>query len=489
MNRTIFTGDNLDILRGFNDECIDLVYLDPPFNSGTDYSAPIGSDAAGTGFKDTWNLQDVDVAWLDLIRSKHSGIGMLIDAAILPSCKSYLIYMAVRLLQVRRVLKPTGSVYLHCDPAMSHPLKMMMDVIWGHGNFRNEIVWRRSVAHNDPRRYGNNTDRLLFYTCSDEYTWNGDDIATEKTEEELKLAYPGKDDRGRYRSSDLTGQGASSGESGRPWKNYDVSSRGRHWSVPLTGRYAAWIDENIISGYLGLQGPHARLDALDESGMIHHPARKGGWPGLKRYRQADAGSPVQALFTDIDGFTNYNKRRSKEYVGYPTQKPLALLERIIRASSNPGDMVLDPFCGCATTCVAAENLGRGWIGIDVSAKAAELVLRRLDRCGWTLFNLFTHRTDIPRRTDLGRLPRYNCRENRERLYGEQGGYCAGCGDHFQPRNLTVDHIIGTSVGGTDHIDNLQLLCAHCNSVKGGRGMEYLISALNRSPRVAISPRR
>ena len=165
-----------------------------------------------------------------------------------------------------------------------------------------------------------------------------------------------------------------------------------------------------------------------------------------------------------------------ERVGYPTQKPLALLDRIIAASSNPGDVVLDPFCGCATACISAQALHREWVGIDISPKAAELVRQRM-RDELRLFYHGTHRTDVPQRTDLGPLPKHNCAANRTALYGEQGGHCAGCAAHFEPRHLEVDHIIARAKGGTDHLSNLQLLCGACNRTKGDRGMEYLRSKL------------
>ena len=164
---------------------------------------------------------------------------------------------------------------------------------------------------------------------------------------------------------------------------------------------------------------------------------------------------------------------AKERTGYPTQKPLALLERIIKASSDPGSIVLDPFCGCATTCVMADALNRSWVGIDVSPKAAELVRQRINDITRTVI----HRTDIPKRTDLGKILNYRGSANKKRLYGEQGGHCAGCYVHFEPRNLEVDHIISKNRGGTDHIENLQLLCGNCNRVKGNRGMEYLVGKI------------
>ena len=171
-------------------------------------------------------------------------------------------------------------------------------------------------------------------------------------------------------------------------------------------------------------------------------------------------------------------RIKTERVGYPTQKPLALLERIIKASSNKDEVVFDPFCGCATTLVAADRLQRDWIGIDISGKAAELVVERI-KADQGLFQEIIARTDIPKRMDLGDIPRYNAPKNKTLLYGEQGGDCNGCGTHFQKQHLEVDHIIAENVGGTDHIENLQLLCSHCNRIKGDRGQEYLISRLNK----------
>ena len=223
----------------------------------------------------------------------------------------------------------------------------------------------------------------------------------------------------------------------------------------------------------------------------HIPVSKGT---LKRWK----GQAQDSVFVDGVRLQIATEKKSKtpcpdwweisiinpnasERVGYPTQKPLALLWRIIAASSNPGDVVLDPFCGCATTLVAAEQLGRHWIGIDISPKAAELVVSRLVSQGegnidgeiGPITARVTHRTDIPKRTDLGKLPPYNSPPNKRKLYGEQEGNCAGCNMHFEARHLTVDHIIARAKGGTDHIENLQLLCGSCNSIKGDRGMEYL----------------
>ena len=477
-NQTIWTGDNLDVMRGMNSESVDLIYMDPPFNSNQNFAAPIGL-AAGAAFKDVWTLDDVDLAWHGEIAEQEPALYSIIDAAGVAHgkpMKAYLIMMAVRLMEMRRLLKPTGSIYLHCDDTASHYLKLLMDAILGAQNYRNNIVWRRATAHSDARRFGRILDHILFYAGGDDPFWNSDGVLVAKTDEQLKAAYPSTDQHGRYRSENLTGASASDGESGKPWQGYDVSAKNRHWAAPKTGAYAEWIEREFIPGYRDIDGVHARLDALDDAGLIHHPKR-GYWPGLKRYAAADRGNPPQNLILDPIGFTNYNKGRG-EYVGYPTQKPIKLLEQIITASSSPGDVVLDPFCGCATACVAAENLGRQWVGIDVSPKAAQLVRMRLkNELG--LFYKGAHRTDIPKRTDLGDVPKYNIDANKRYLFGKQEGLCNGCKTLFPYRNLTIDHIVPKSKGGTDHIENLQLLCGACNSTKGTGTQEELIARLIR----------
>ena len=310
------------------------------------------------------------------------------------SMQSYLCMMSVRLMEMRRILKPSGSVYLHCDDTADGYLRLVMDAVFGRDNFRNSLTWRRSTAHNNPGRYGRNTDTLLFYSNGEKPTWNPTDAATPKTDAQLKQAYPSADRRGKYRNADLTGAGIRHGESGRSWRGFNPTHSSRHWAVPIISSYAAWIEEAIIPNYRSIEGPHDRLDALDQAGMIIHPSGRRKWPGIKRYAEADQGNLPQSLIMEPIGFTNYS--RSKERVGYPTQKPLALLDRIIKASSNPGDMVLDPFCGCATACVAAERLDRKWVGIDISEKAAELVQVRI-RQEINLLHLFRpiHRKDIP----------------------------------------------------------------------------------------------
>ena len=440
--KTIFTGDNLPIMRGMNSESVDLIYLDPPFNSKANYAAPIGSEAAGAEFKDTWTLNDVDAAWLDLIEAKHPQLNRVIHAAMTNSDRSYLIYMAVRLMEMHRILKDTGSLYLHCDPTMSHYLKLVMDSVFGKVNFLNEIVWKRTNAHNDSAVYGCIHDTILYYSKGDSPTLN--EQYQPYSDEYLKR-YRHTDENGkRFLDRDLTAGSLSGGGYQYEWNGIT-----KIWRCPFT-----------------------TMQEYHKSGKLYYT--RNGTPRLKQFLDDMPGVPVQDVWIDIPPINS----QAKERIGYPTQKPLTLLDRIIKASSNEDDIVLDPFCRCATTCVAADRLQRGWIGIDISPKAAELVVERI-RDDQGMFEDIVPRDDIPNRTDLGNIPRYNAPENKTQLYGEQAGNCNGCGEHFQTQHLEIDHIIARSVGGTDHIGNLQLLCGHCNRIKGDRGQEYLISRLNK----------
>ena len=379
-NRTIFTRDNLEVMRGMADECVDLIYLDPPFNSNHDYSAAIGSQAAGAEFKDTWVLSDIKEAWHGVIADNHPGLYDLLTATQKihgNSMKAYLIYMAVRIIEMKRILRGGGTIYLHCDPTASHYLKLMMDEIFGKGNFRNEITWERTRGRSDASHWGNTTDIILFYSKTDDYRWQN--------------VYRQRQTGAEPTTGDLTGAGTRNGVSGEPWQGYDPTLFGRHWAVPRNSVFAKWIDENVIHGYLQMEHPHERLNALDEAGMVIWS--DNGRPSVVRPAEASAGAKVNNLWNDITRAT------TKERTGYPTQKPLALLERIILASSNEGDVVLDPFCGCATTCVAAEKLDRQWIGIDISEKAAELVKKRIHEELGLLLLKPIHRLDTPQDRD------------------------------------------------------------------------------------------
>ena len=287
-NRTLFTGDNLYVLRGMNSDSVDLIYLDPPFNSNATYSAPIGSEAAGAAFRDTWTLDDVDAEWHGQIADEHPALYKVIDAAGASHSKgmqAYLIMMAIRLIEMQRVLRPAGSIYLHCDPTASHYLKALMDCVFGRTNFRNEIVWYKGYR-GTPRanRWQQEHDIILMYG-GDERTWN------------------------------------------KPIGAYKDASMARYNKVDADGKRYALIKRRRTDGtvYYG-----------------------------KCYPQ---GKPAGDVI-DIPTLAATDGERT----GFPTQKPLKLLERIIRASSNEGDFVFDPFCGCATTLVAAEKLSRKWGG-------------------------------------------------------------------------------------------------------------------------------
>jgi len=440
---TVWTGDNLPVLRGMNDACVDLIYLDPPFNSNRTYEAPIGSKAAGASFKDAWTLSDVDVYEHGELADRNPAAYSVIEAARQAHGKgmqSYLIFMAIRLFEMHRVLKPTGSLYLHCDPTASHYLKTLLDAVFGAAQFRSDITWKRSSAHSDTKQgreqHGRIHDVLLFYTRGNVWTWNPQ--YTPYDESYLRRFYRHQDAAGRrYRLGDLTGPGGAA--KGNPL--YEFLGVTRYW------RYSRQTMEQLL-----------------KEGRIEQP-RPGRVPRYKRYLDEMPGVPLQDTWTDIGPIG----AQARERTGYPTQKPLALLERIIKASSDPGDLVLDPFCGCATSLVAADRLQRQWAGIDLSELAVKLVNERIaaDR-GDLPWGGALELTDPPVRTDQGKLPNY--RTHRHRLYGEQEGVCAGCETHFPFRVMDVDHILPRVKGGTDHPDNLQLLCSGCNRSKGGRTM-------------------
>ena len=280
--KTIFTGDNLPIMRGMNRASVDLIYLDPPFNSNANYAAPIGSEAAGAEFKDTWTLNDVDAAWLDLIEAKHPALNRVIHAAMTDSDKSYLIYMAVRLIEMHRILKPTGSIYLHCDPTMSHYLKLVMDAVFGKRNFRNEIVWQRTNAHNLKAKYFSKThDVLLFYSKDKDYTWN-----KQYTDySQAQLSRYKKDETGRlYTGRDLTV--SSGGNRNFQWRGSRPSSN-RSWGASLE-QLERWYTEGRI---LLKRDGTPRLD------------------GLKVYLDELPGKQIPAIWTDIPRIGNTSKEK------------------------------------------------------------------------------------------------------------------------------------------------------------------------------------
>ena len=319
-NRTMWTGDNLDIMRGMNSESVDLIYLDPPFNSNQNFSAPIGSEAAGAAFKDTWTLDDVDLAWHGEIAEQHPALYAIIGAAReahRSSMQSYLIMMGVRLLEMRRLLKPTGSIYLHCDPTASHYLKLLMDAVWGSNNFCNEVIWKRTSGKKAKHKLPSNHDVILFYGASPAAKIN--QVYVEYDPIYVAKHYRFEDKHGRFRISDLTAAEVRYGDSGMPWRGIDVTKKGRHWAVPGT-----FPEHIVLPERWADMTTQDRLDFLDSAELIHWPS-KGTMPGFKRYLSTSKGSTLTDLILDIEPLA----AKAKEKTGYPTQKPLPLLERIV----------------------------------------------------------------------------------------------------------------------------------------------------------------
>ena len=366
MTNRLFYGDNLAVLRqSVDSESVDLVYLDPPFNSNRAYNiifrrhdvvAADDVSAQIQAFDDTWRWTPVT----DEQFKEYTGGGLpnAVSDALTAfrtllgenDAMAYLVNMAPRLVELHRVLKPTGSLYLHCDQTMSHYLKVLLDAIFGPAAFGNEIIWKRGHGHNSANRYGRNHDVILYYRRSELATWNAvfqayDEDYTDKHYKHIDPA-----NGRRYKRENPSGAGTRNGATGEPWRGINPTAKGRHWAKTP-----------------------AEMDALDAAGKIYWPKKAGAWPYLKLYLDEMPGVPCQGLWIDIDVIN----MQAAERLGYPTQKPLALLERIITASSNLGDVVLDPFCGCGTTIDAAQKLGRGWIGIDVTYLSVDLVEKRL----------------------------------------------------------------------------------------------------------------
>lgn len=365
MNK-LFYGDNLSIMQRMAKHSVDLIYLDPPFKSQQNYNLiyktltgkPVPEQAEA--FCDTWEMdaeKERIARAMPILMREHGVEEYYVEFWRLwiqalrhtqPHLLAYLIYMVERLLHMKSILKPTGSIYLHCDPSASHYIKVMMDGIFGHRNFRNEIIWKRTTAHSSAKKYAPVHDVLLYYVRGRKPTWNTP--RTDYAPEYLDRYYRFDDGDGRlYWRADLTAAGVRNGETGKPWRGFDVTAKGRHWA------YSPEV-----------------LERMDREGRIYWPPG-GKWPQQKRYRDQLKGKAVADIWDDIDRINPVGGER----MGYPTQKPIALLKRIVLASSNPGDVVFDPFCGCGTTIYAAHETGRKWIGCDVAILAIRLIREQL----------------------------------------------------------------------------------------------------------------
>jgi site-specific DNA-methyltransferase (adenine-specific) len=350
----LYFGDNLEILREHIPVAsVDLIYLDPPFNSKATYNMlfkePGGeqSPAQIAAFEDTWKWgPESDQAFHEVMTLGPKKLADLMESlrAFLGvnNMMAYLIMMAVRLVEMQRALKPTGSIYLHCDPTASHYLKLIMDAIFGVKYFRNEIIWKRTSGHSDARRYGRVHDTILYYSRGNDFTWNLTHQTYDPSYVEQYYRYQDEDGR-RWMSGDLGASGLTGGGYEYEWKGVV-----RVWRVPPS-----------------------TMERLEQEGRIFYT--QNGIPRLKRYLDESGGLPVQDIWTDIEALRSWHKERLE----YPTQKPETLLERIIRTSSNEGDLVLDPFCGCGTAVAVAERLKRRWIGMDITHLAIALIKQRL----------------------------------------------------------------------------------------------------------------
>jgi DNA modification methylase len=323
--RVIYCGDNLDQLRKLPEACVDLIYIDPPFNSNRNYEVFWGETKEKRSFED-----------------RHE------------STKAYIEYMRPRCVELHRVLKKTGSFYYHCDWHASHYVKVMLDQIFGESQFLNEIIWRRTTAKSQShKQFPNNHDSIFLYSgVGRDHTFHRQFVP--HSEERIKQHYSNieAETGRRYSLGDLTAEGTRKGSSGMPWRGIDIAAKGNHWKYTIQN-----------------------LEELDRSGRIYWPKRSGGMPRLKRYLDQQQGVQIDTIWSDIPPINS----QAREALGYPTQKPLALLERIVKASSNENDIILDAFCGCGTALVEAQLLKRQWIGIDISPTACRVMAQRLKK--------------------------------------------------------------------------------------------------------------
>jgi len=391
----LYYGDNLDILRRYvEDESVDLVYLDPPFNSDADYNV-LFAEKDGTqahaqikAFEDSWTWdEEAAREYHEVLNSGHDRVARALkglhDFLGGSDMLAYLSMMALRLIELRRVLKQTGSIYLHCDPTASHYLKIVMDSVFGPDKFRNEIIWRRTGSHNSSKRFGPIHDVILFYSKGDSSRFNR--VFRPYMKGHVEGYFKSKDDRGRYWTNSLTGAGQRGGASGLPWRKFNPTAVGRHWAIP-----GKLIDELGIDPDLS---PQAKLDALDAAGYIQAAgADSRTMPTYRQYLHTSRGMPIpdiwayqphtrETLYGTDEGIDEDVRwlvaQGDNERLGYPTQKPEGLLERIISSSTDENDLVLDPFCGCGTAVAAAQKLKRRWIGIDITHLAINLIKVRL----------------------------------------------------------------------------------------------------------------
>ena len=534
LNRHLFVADNISLLRSLDNETIDLICIDPPFAKNQTFIGnlrpPLSDeerqqeldtlqgwgiynerdavragidwpDSQDTGrFRDIWRWEnDVHEEWLTRIEDDYAALAGVIETtrtAHGEAMAAYLTYMAIRIIEMHRIMKPTGSLYLHCDDTANSYLRFVMDAVFGESSLLNAITWKRTYAHNDPRRCGRISDTILIYTKSDEYTWNVQYMPYEQQHIDSNYRY--EDERGKFQPITLTGPGVSRGDSGMRWRGYSPTDSGRTWSVPrrIINRLAGDGAERLSI--------EERLELLDRHGYIYWPPG-GGVPRAKQYLHEMPGVPLQDAWADIGPLGS----RARERTGYPTQKPVALAERIILASSNPGDVVLDCFAGCAYVPVAAERNGRQWIACDISPRALTVLRRQFAKFNYAVdgeqqtarpllvveADITTRGpNDLPKRTDedpeepqeIKELPPRRFKvpasiiphdEMLEMLL-ELSGYMAWCCGFANrmpdgaiirtTRNFHLDHIDPKSKDGSNDIQNRAPLCQTHNIRKRNR---------------------
>ena len=410
--------------------------------------------------------------WHDVIAADHPAIKEVIEAAIVieggtfsadgvstgetDSIAAFIAWMAPRVVEMHRVLKPSGSIFMHCDDAASSYLRLLLDAVFGRKRFRNEIVWQRTVGKGlNPTKYLRNCDRILYFSKGAKPTWN-------QQYDPFDLSYGDdwrRDERGPWEAENLTGGRPGGPEAYKPFRGIKPAD-GRAWAPPRRDKFPD--DVGLPDNYEELDAL-SKCEVLHEAGLIYWPRKEGGVPRYKKYLSTLKGKYVSDLISDVPPVSSQSSKRT----GWKTQKPVALYSRLIKASSDEDDIVLDPFCGCATTCVAAELLKRRWIGIDIDPVAETVTKRRLQtETGIFDYDKVTVRKNPPKRTDI---PSVSDSKLRIALWNNQGRRCANpyCdSSELRAVDLHLDHRIPKARGGEDGMLNRIGLCSNCNGRKG-----------------------
>ena len=448
-NRTLFIGDNLDALRVLESNSVDLIYLDPPGFTGRTYAASHRSKARGVEFNDIWTPGETEEEWLLDIEVHHPDAFKSITATNDREIVAYLAFITVRLVELKRILKPAGSIYLHSNVGVSADLRAVMNVLFGRMNFRNEIVWKRPSRRTGDRRWLPVNDRILFYTGGRARTrWNP--VPQEHFADYWTKHYRHEDERGRFHLVSLINRGMREGDQGEEWRGIRPADDGSHWSLSLRALKDTYPDRDDIDG-LNIQ---EKLDLLDAAGLIHWPS-SGRVPRRKIYADMVAGGPLQDILLTIEDIDS----NSRERTGWPLQKPEALLDLIISVSSDPEDVVLDPFCGSGTTCVVAERLGRRWVGMEQVPQVEEVLSERMasvsEQVTVHVERMWSSRPPSPS-VPMG-FKSYN--ELSAFLYTGQKRRCFACRHEAPSHLLTVRYV--TLMRKTEPNYGCALVCHYC----------------------------